>query len=205
MANTAATVELVGGHVALDLVNSVSWRLDPQRRVDHLSDAAALATWLDRTGVLAGPALEMVSGGVSERTARQTLRDVRDLREQLHDSLAPRADGQGTSGSLVVARALNDRLADAVAHSRLEGLPLRWRIEPARATDVVRLLALAALDLLTANDLDRVRRCAGPGCGWVFLDRSKSHTRRWCSSSDCGNRDRARRHYARQRDGAAAS
>ncbi|MFJ9034356.1 CGNR zinc finger domain-containing protein [Streptomyces sp. NPDC102274] len=31
------------------------------------------------------------------------------------------------------------------------------------------------------------------------LDRSRSGTRRWCSSGDCGNRDRVRRHYSRTR------
>ncbi|MFD9792685.1 CGNR zinc finger domain-containing protein [Streptomyces sp. NPDC059070] len=29
------------------------------------------------------------------------------------------------------------------------------------------------------------------------MDRTRGGTRRWCSSGDCGNRDRARRHYAR--------
>ncbi|MFD3657498.1 CGNR zinc finger domain-containing protein [Streptomyces sp. NPDC058620] len=44
-----------------------------------------------------------------------------------------------------------------------------------------------------------MRRCDGPGRGWFFLDRTRSSSRRWCSSGDCGNRDRARarRHYAR--------
>jgi CGNR zinc finger len=63
-------------------------------------------------------------------------------------------------------------------------------------------LALQVLDLLQSPHLHLhlLRRCHGPGCGWLFLDRTRSHTRRWCSSSDCGNRARARRHYARHRD-----
>ena len=200
MANTAASVELVGGHVALDLANTVSWRLDPQRRIDYLGDPAALATWLGRFEAVPGTGAEVVRRA-SERTGRQVLGEVRSLREQLYDALAPLADG-APPGSLVVAPELNARLADAVAHSRLAGVPPRWQLAPARPADVVRVLALAALDLLTTEDLARLRRCAGPGCGWVFLDRSKSHTRRWCSSADCGNRDRARRHYARHRPGA---
>ena len=38
------------------------------------------------------------------------------------------------------------------------------------------------------------------GCGWVFLDETKNRRRRWCSMKDCGNRAKARRHYARQRE-----
>ena len=203
MAHTVATVELVGGHVAIDLVNSVSWRLDPGRRVDYLADPPALATWLERLEAVPAEAAELVRGA-GERTARQVLRDVQGLREHLHDALAPLADGAAPQEALVVAPELNGLLADAVAHSRLAGVPPRWQLAPTHPADVVRVLGLAALDLLTAEDLGRVRRCAGPGCGWVFLDRSKSHTRRWCSSADCGNRDRARRHYARHRAGAGS-
>ncbi|MET8655767.1 MULTISPECIES: CGNR zinc finger domain-containing protein [Streptomyces] len=61
------------------------------------------------------------------------------------------------------------------------------------------VLALRAEELLGGDGLGRIRRCAGPGCGWFFVDRSRSGSRRWCSSRDCGNRDRARRHYARTR------
>ncbi|WP_311774685.1 CGNR zinc finger domain-containing protein [Streptomyces sp. AK010] len=59
--------------------------------------------------------------------------------------------------------------------------------------------AVLTEDLLTGDGLGRIRRCAGPGCGWFFLDRSRSGTRRWCSSDDCGNRDRARSHCSRTR------
>lgn len=45
---------------------------------------------------------------------------------------------------------------------------------------------------------DAVRRCAGPTCVLFFYD--PSGRRRWCSMAACGNRAKARRHYARQRD-----
>jgi len=40
----------------------------------------------------------------------------------------------------------------------------------------------------------------GAGCGWLFLDSSRNHTRRGCDMRVCGNRAKARRHYERQRD-----
>ncbi|ALO06597.1 hypothetical protein AQF52_1001 [Streptomyces venezuelae] len=69
-----------------------------------------------------------------------------------------------------------------------------------RLADLGHTLALQAETLLSGPGLERIRRCGGPGCGWFFLDRSRSGTRRWCSSGDCGNRDRDRRHYARTRN-----
>lgn len=202
MPHTAATVELVGGHVALDLVNTVSWRLEPPRRTDYLADVGDLATWLDRVGIGDGRARDLLRPGAPRKAAQQALLDVRDLREELHGALSPLADGSASCPPDVPPR-LNDRLTDAVAHSRLAGDPLRWVLVAAHPADVVRLLSLEVLDLLTAHDLGRLRLCDGPGCGWVFVDRSKSHTRRWCSSGDCGNRERARRHYARHRAEAA--
>ena len=61
---------------------------------------------------------------------------------------------------------------------------------------VIRLAHLAA-ELLTSDHLDRIHRCAGPGCGWLFLDTSPNRRRRWCSMEACGNRAKARRHYQR--------
>ena len=48
-----------------------------------------------------------------------------------------------------------------------------------------------------------VGRCANERCGWLFVDRTRSHNRRWCSSAGCGNVERARRHYERHRRSAA--
>ncbi|MBL0778966.1 MULTISPECIES: CGNR zinc finger domain-containing protein [Streptomyces] len=47
--------------------------------------------------------------------------------------------------------------------------------------------------------MPRVRRCAGPGSGWILLDGARNGARRWCGSGDCGNRDRDRCHHARTR------
>ncbi|MBD1908980.1 CGNR zinc finger domain-containing protein [Leptolyngbya sp. FACHB-16] len=53
-------------------------------------------------------------------------------------------------------------------------------------------------NVLTASDCDRLRECAGVGCGWFFLDFSRNRSRRWCDMEDCGNRAKANRHYDRK-------
>jgi predicted RNA-binding Zn ribbon-like protein len=52
-----------------------------------------------------------------------------------------------------------------------------------------------AADLLTSEELEDVRICASDTCGWLFIDQSKNHTRRWCDMKSCGNRAKARKHY----------
>lgn len=58
-------------------------------------------------------------------------------------------------------------------------------------------LALEFGRLLTSGDIARFHRCEDQHCGWVFLDTSRHRIRRWCSASDCGNRNRVRAHYSR--------
>lgn len=60
-------------------------------------------------------------------------------------------------------------------------------------------VALSASMLLTGPMLPRVRLCANETCGWLFLDQSKNHSRKWCDMADCGNKIKARRHYAKVR------
>jgi hypothetical protein len=47
------------------------------------------------------------------------------------------------------------------------------------------------LELLRLRE--RLAICGNPLCRLVFLDESKSGTRRWCDDAGCGNRDRVRR------------
>ena len=37
------------------------------------------------------------------------------------------------------------------------------------------------------------------GCGWLFLDRSRNGSRRWCAMEDCGTRAKIRKLGARRR------
>ena len=53
--------------------------------------------------------------------------------------------------------------------------------------------------VLASEDAQRLGMCQAGGCGWYFVDESPNHTRRWCSSEVCGNRERARRAYSKRK------
>ncbi len=196
--------ELIGGHVVLDLANTVSWRLDPQRTIDRLPDFPALLAWSRRAGLIDGAAADAVArAAAGDRiAAERSLRAARRLREGVHEVLGGVAEG-GVPAERGL-RAIQPALVDAVRHAVLgASAPVHWHLAPRVPADLPRLLALATLQLLqSGDDLRAVRRCRGSGCGWLFLDRSRSHTRRWCSADDCGNRERVRRHYVLTRAGA---
>ena len=88
----------------------------------------------------------------------------------------------------------------------LAALPTQPRLSAGAATPTTRrqipscrrpvLWSLSAL--LTSQDAARLGFCQAEGCGWFFVDESPNHARTWCSSEVCGNRERARRAYAKR-------
>jgi predicted RNA-binding Zn ribbon-like protein len=56
----------------------------------------------------------------------------------------------------------------------------------------------SAAELLTSEDIERVKRCASEKCAWLFLDRSRGHNRRWCEMQTCGSQHKAKAYYHRK-------
>ena len=111
----------------------------------------------------------------------------------------PRAAGEIPAGDHLDD--LNVRLAPLLGQTRLNrtsaGLVSAWG---GASDDLARVLwpvARAAFDLLTGAEAGRLRECAGRDCHWLFLDRSKNGSRRWCAMANCGNAAKARRHRAK--------
>jgi predicted RNA-binding Zn ribbon-like protein len=113
---------------------------------------------------------------------------------------------------LAIAEAKRPRESDLAALALPAGAPRRlgivprqdgyaWRVEAGRSASVEALLApvlWSTWDLLVGPRRAKVRRCANDQCLWLFVDESKSGTRRWCSMASCGNRAKAHRHYRRK-------
>lgn len=154
---------------------------------DQLATVAQLEEWMRGRGLL-------------EKRVRLSRRDYRkalELREALRQflSLAP-TDRRGIDA----AGQLNAAAAN---------FPLILRVSEAGELDLQpeRRGALSGLGRILADlqlaaesgNLDRLKMCASDECRWVFYDRSKPATRRWCSSALCGNRQKTRTY--RQRHG----
>ncbi len=98
----------------------------------------------------------------------------------------------------------NQFLSEALAHARIVfgGSAAQWVWEGADSylDGPLWPIIRAAADLLTSENMQRLGQCQDDrGCGWLFIDTSKNHTRRWCSMESCGNRAKAQRHYGRKR------
>lgn len=176
--------EAIGNHVALDLVNTVAWRPDPARTVDRIADGAALGRWARFVGLREGDSAESFPEEVAAR--------VRRLREQVYRVVQPMAVGEEPRAT-DVERLRSSLLGVLGRVECVSVMPLEFS-----ASDLPDELGLAAWGLLEREDASRIRQCRASDCGWLFLDRTKNGSRVWCSSADCGNRTRARRHYARR-------
>ncbi len=62
---------------------------------------------------------------------------------------------------------------------------------PDPASSALSAIARDAISLLATADARRLRECASPECGLLFLDTSRPGRRRWCSSTACGGKARA--------------
>ncbi|KOX35972.1 MULTISPECIES: CGNR zinc finger domain-containing protein [Streptomyces] len=79
-----------------------------------------------------------------------------------------------------------------------DGVLVRELTGPPRCAALLGTLARDAVDLLTDPVARaRLRQCAGDNCPIVYVDTSRGHRRRWCSSEICGNRERVARHRRR--------
>lgn len=194
------SAEAIGGHLALELVNTVAWRLDPTRTVDRIVDPPALVRWARWIGLVDGAEGAGLERGLLGDPAAGTraLGRVRRLREELHHVVQPLATGAEPSRRDV--EALHRTLLGALGRARVASvMPLEWAADPTAPGGLEDGLALHAWRFLAREDPGRVRQCRDDGCGWLFLDRTRNGSRVWCSSADCGNRSRARRHYRRAR------
>lgn len=195
--------ELTGGNLALDLANTVDKRPAPDAR-ELLTDWSRLIDWSEQTGVVALATARRLrrEGARRPEEALAVLRRVRFIRESLHSLFRSVAAGSGLPASDLTV--LNDALPIALQRLRVQptgGGAAAWAwAHPEDALDgMLPPIVRAAADLLVdAARLSRVRACeAADTCGWLFLDLSRNRSRRWCDMTVCGNRAKARRHYAR--------
>jgi predicted RNA-binding Zn ribbon-like protein len=169
--------ELHGDHPALDLLNTVM-TVDGAK-VERWTSGGDVLDWLRTLDEEAAPLPARPPAGLLEA--------ARALREQLRALIAARKDGNP-----VDAAALNALLARAPRRLvvRLEDGALRLaNAYEGNPTDALLAPVVeAAARLLTEEKQDLVKRCENPECTLWFLDKSKSHQRRWCSMGLCGNR-----------------
>ncbi|MDP3893821.1 CGNR zinc finger domain-containing protein [Nocardioides sp.] len=138
---------------------------------------------------------EFEYSGTRHGTAAE-LDAVREIRPRILELLTADRDG--------AVAIVNDMLADAGAVPQLvrhDGWD--WHVHAVAqdaplSTRILVETAMAMIDVIRADEMSRLDRCADEGCTGVVLDLSRNRSRRFCSTA-CGNRSAQAAHRARQR------
>jgi predicted RNA-binding Zn ribbon-like protein len=181
-------------------VNTRYWRGSPDP-TETLHAIADVTGWVAETMPATAPLAARCAAHwqANPEEGHAALAAAVGLREMLHQAL-----GAVAAGRTAALAGLNLALRSAAPRRQLvcEGDRYGWRIEAAAPSAALLLSGVlwSAADLLAGPRKARLRACANPKCGWLFLDDSKSANRRWCSMSACGNRAKAHRHYLKAKE-----
>jgi predicted RNA-binding Zn ribbon-like protein len=199
-AETILELKRVAGAVALDFANTC----DHEGGVivaDWLRSYADLLDWVGQCGLLEAAQVEHLRHVAARQpaVAADIFQQALALRAAIYAVFTAIAGKQPPATEALAY--LNAVLAACQSYLQIEpegeGFQWGWAGDADALDRPLWPLARAAADLLASPALRLLRQCPAEDCGWLFLDTSRNHTRRWCDMDDCGNRAKARRHYQR--------
>jgi len=170
----------------LRLVQAFVNTVDVENGIEELTSPEALRAILIRIG-----ALEQDAPALSSADLGRALAVREALRSLLHANVGLPVDRRalelldrtGAVGALAIRFARDGSASLSAAGSGLDGA-------------LGRILAVV-YSAMVAGTWTRLKACPRDVCGWVFYDRSRNGSSRWCAMSVCGNRTKTKKHRAR--------
>jgi predicted RNA-binding Zn ribbon-like protein len=190
----AYVFDFCGGQLAIDFTNTVGNRGSGQD--EHLNTFGDIVAWAEARQIISRSTAAALrhAAGADPTSARRAWRSALAFREALYSVIAAASSGRRARPADLAI--VNQQVAETFDGAVLAPAGERFSLEtPAQEwlDPVLRPVVRAAVDLLTSDSLSRVRQCADDSCAWLFLDTTRSGTRRWCDMRVCGNRNKVRR------------
>src|SRR6266702_4525560 len=138
---------------------------------EQLQDPNTLQAWLVANGLM----------DASDSADEADLKHAIAVREAMRGLIG------GNSGVRVYPIDLAT-LTKAAGESRL-----RLEPEASGAVGAIGRLVATLYAAMQEEGWERLKLCSSDPCRWVFYDRSKNQSSRWCKMASCGNREKARR------------
>jgi predicted RNA-binding Zn ribbon-like protein len=156
--------------------------VDVENGIEELTDPGSLHDVLTRIGALDPGAPRLSQADLSRALAvREALRNLLHVNVGLpadHAALEL-LDRMGSTGGLSVGFA-----RDGTSNLTADGSTLDGAFG--------RILAVV-YTAMVAGTWTRLKACPRDVCGWIFYDRSRNSSSRWCAMSVCGNRTKTKR------------
>lgn len=179
MPNTIQASPLfLSGNVALDFINTQYSENGIDK--DVLANNQSVISWLEQVGQLKeSPNVIPIDLMVISKQLRTKLKNIID---QLLNGQPPKLS------------AFNHLLDEVQFLEQLDWdndkkkfiLLKKCRVKS--SLSILEPVISSMLYLLTHENMQYIRQCEASDCVLYFLDLTKSHRRRWCSMSTCGNR-----------------
>ena len=194
-------LKLLGGRLCLDFVNTLEWR-GKEDSGEHFKSYHALIAWSRHVGIIThqdADILSQTADGHPSEGERVLARAV-ELRETIYRIFTAIIAGKKTAKEDLAA--FNEHLANTMILSQIietkDGFFWDSNGDKAKLDWVLNPIIRSAAELLVSDQLKKIKACADPACGWLFLDISRNRSRRWCDMRDCGNRAKANRFYQKK-------
>jgi predicted RNA-binding Zn ribbon-like protein len=202
----------IADHLGLDFLNTIAVPVETE--VEWLASGEDLLAWLKQAELVPETALADLRKLALPRELDAVAARARSLRDWfklfVHEYMGKRLPPHALRklGPLNQLLSRDQEFGQIVARDRSErtngdASALAWRSQRHWKSPESLLLPLARslADLLCTEDFTDVKACEGPTCTVVFIDRTRSHARRWCSMAVCGNRAKQAAHRKRARKG----
>jgi predicted RNA-binding Zn ribbon-like protein len=126
------------------------------------------------------------------------LHAARRLRENIRLLVEKRKSGKRGDASM-----LNGFLIQGPSYTKLiwefpDYVTMTRMSQNDTAEQLLAPVAQSAADLLVWGEISLVKRCKNKSCSLWFYDRTKTHSRCWCSMAACGNRHKIAAYRKRQ-------
>lgn len=174
----------IGNNLAADFVNTEV--IAQGGRTDLLSSPEWLSSWLETSGI---------AGGI--RCSEKDLDNARELRALIRrtfDRVIESKPMQPVDIDQLNTRSNELRRVLSVSNNDYK---LSFRLDS--STDALALIAQTCCELLASTKISSLHKCASEKCILYFVDTSKNQLRQWCSMETCGNREKVRKHYGKNK------
>ena len=165
----------------LGLVQAFVNTADLQPGTEELINPNTLETWLVAKGLME----------VGEAVDDSDLKHALAVREAMRGVIGANS---GYKVYPVDLATLNEAATASRLRMRfLSGGKVRLEPEAAGAVGALGRLVATLYSAIQSEDWEHLKLCDSDTCRWVFFDRSRNHSSRWCTMASCGNRAKARR------------
>lgn len=193
----------LGERLCLDFANTVSEHIS-DHPTDYLRNYADLVSWARQANIVTAEEAQQLQLKADNHPdqAAAVLHRARTLRKAIYQIFFARTSNSSPATDDLAT--LNTALQMAPVQLRVtaagDSFVCDWLANQQALDGILGPVAWSAANLLASGEVRWVKMCDGELCGWLFLDTTKNHSRRWCDMADCGSRAKAKRYYRRKKE-----